>query len=299
MWYYVEDEGTSEGALCYGQDTVFMGSFSAYAVYALNATTGHKIWETQRQDPAGYAGAYGDGKLFVGCQSMHETCYNAATGAVIWNNDDGVANRAFNVWNVCYAYGRVYYHDLGSGTSGATKCYDANTGALLWKVPTYEYIGYYQTVIADGKIYGQESDGSTTTNRESQTVTYDCWDAFTGQLVFSIPNMNIAWQVIAYGCLYISTATLFAGGTTYCLSTALPPADWAMWRGNTENPGISLSYGPRNITAGPSWETKLGGGIISSPVVSNGKLYIGCNDQNVYCLNAYTGAILWKFPTQA
>ncbi len=36
---------------------------------------------------------------------------------------------------------------------------------------------------------------------------------------------------------------------------------------------------------------------LSSPAISNGVLYIGANDDNVYALDAWTGAVLWSFPT--
>ena len=37
--------------------------------------------------------------------------------------------------------------------------------------------------------------------------------------------------------------------------------------------------------------------ISSSMAVANGKVYFGCYDRNIYCLNAATGAELWNFTT--
>jgi outer membrane protein assembly factor BamB len=295
LWTYTMDE-PGNPQLCYGDGKVFMGSYSSQRIYCLNATTGVKIWETARFDAAGYAATYADDRVFVGCQSQHEICYNATTGKVIWDNDDGVANRAFNVWNVAYAYGRVYFHDLGALLTGGTKCYDARTGKKLWSAPTYQWIGYYQTVIGDGKIYGMQSDGSTTTGRPASPVRFSCWDAFTGQEIWGI-NLNVAWPIIAYGCLYLGTGSFMGGGTTYCLSTAKAPQDWSMWRGNVDHPGVTTSTGPSNLTQGPKWTFTAGAGIISSPVIAKGKLYINCNDRYTYCLDAYTGKLIWKFQT--
>jgi outer membrane protein assembly factor BamB len=36
----------------------------------------------------------------------------------------------------------------------------------------------------------------------------------------------------------------------------------------------------------------------SSPAVANGKVYFGSGDGNVYCVDAQTGALLWKFATK-
>ena len=36
---------------------------------------------------------------------------------------------------------------------------------------------------------------------------------------------------------------------------------------------------------------------MSSPAVSDGRLYIGCNDDNLYCINATNSNTLWTFLT--
>jgi len=276
-----------------GGGKAFMGSYSSAIVYALNITTGELLWKTQRPDAAGYAGTYSveNDILVTGCQSQSVIAYNGTTGEVLWWNKEGTGRRAFNVWNGLIAYNRTYWHDLGSGTDGATKCFDLFTGKELWAVATLELIGYYQTVVADGKIYGMQSDKSTTTGRDSWPQRFSCWDAFTGQEIWSIsPESAIAWPTVAYGCLFYTV-----GGITFCVSTATKPADWAMWRGNVDNPGVSSSTGPRDISGGPKWTFGTGNAISSSPVVSNGKMYIGSGDGYIYCLNAYNGSLIWRF----
>jgi outer membrane protein assembly factor BamB len=39
------------------------------------------------------------------------------------------------------------------------------------------------------------------------------------------------------------------------------------------------------------------GGIYSEPAVANGVVYVGSDDYNVYALNARTGAKLWSYTT--
>jgi len=291
IWNYTMDE-PGNPMLAYGEGLVFMGSYSSYTVYAVNASTGEKVWETLLGAQHGYAGCYAEGKLFVACQQQVVYGLNATTGEILWQNREGLKNRGFNVWNVNYAYGRVYTHDLGAGTTGATKCFDADTGELLWASQTLFYIGYYQTVIADGKIYGYQSDYSVTTGREPAPLRFYCWDAFTGEKVWDL-SIAIAWPIIAYGCLYFAD-----GGVVYALSTAYQPDPWSMWRGNVDNPGMTLDRGPTNLGEGPKWTYQAGGGICSSPAVANGKVYIGSNDKHLYCLDAYTGQLVWKFKLQ-
>jgi outer membrane protein assembly factor BamB len=141
------------------------------------------------------------------------------SGEIIWANNDGVAYRAFNVWNGIIAYGRTYWHDLGSGINGATKCLDLETGKELWRARTDMYIGYYQTVCADGKIYGRQSDYSLTTGRDAIPIRFSCWDAYTGAEIWSI-ELTGAWPIIAYGCLFVGTDSNWQSADIVCLSTA-------------------------------------------------------------------------------
>jgi outer membrane protein assembly factor BamB len=76
IWEYIMDE-PGNPLLCAGDGKVFVGSYSSSMIYALDATTGNKIWETARSDAAGYSAAYQDGKLVVGCQSQWIICYDA------------------------------------------------------------------------------------------------------------------------------------------------------------------------------------------------------------------------------
>ncbi|PVX26082.1 MAG: hypothetical protein CW691_02540, partial [Candidatus Bathyarchaeum sp.] len=286
---YVMDE-PGNPMLAYGDGKLMMGSYSSCAVYAIDVTSGEKVWETWVETAMGYMTCYHDGKFFVGTQSMHIYALDSEDGSVIWHNTDGVRNRAFNVWNINYAYGNVYLHDLGAGTTGAQKCFDAETGVMKWASPSLFYIGYYTTVVADGKVYGRQSDYSTTTGREATPINFACWDAFTGEVLWEIQEA-IASPMIAYGCLYF-----MKGSQLWALSTAVAPEDYAMWRGNAEMPSITLNKGPTDLSA-PKWVFTTGAGVISSPVVSDGKLYINSNDRNVYCLDAYTGEPIWTFMT--
>jgi outer membrane protein assembly factor BamB len=45
------------------------------------------------------------------------------------------------------------------------------------------------------------------------------------------------------------------------------------------------------------WSFPTGGKVVSSPTVSNGRVYIGSQDNKMYCLNADNGSFIWSFPT--
>src|SRR2546421_313482 len=56
-------------------------------------------------------------------------------------------------------------------------------------------------------------------------------------------------------------------------------------------------YALNATTGAKKWSFATRGGIESSPAVVNGVVYIGSNDANVYALNATTGAKKWSFAT--
>jgi hypothetical protein len=60
--------------------------------------------------------------------------------------------------------------------------------------------------------------------------------------------------------------------------------------------GYSTSTAPN--TNHTVWIYSLGGGVLdASPVVVDGKVFIGTGDSKVYCLNATTGAHIWNYTT--
>ncbi len=72
--------------------------------------------------------------------------------------------------------------------------------------------------------------------------------------------------------------------------------DWPMWRYNPAHTG----YNPD--TTGPSqlklvWRYQTGGMIRSSPALVGGRLYIGSDDEYLYCLDAADGSLRWKYKT--
>jgi outer membrane protein assembly factor BamB len=50
-------------------------------------------------------------------------------------------------------------------------------------------------------------------------------------------------------------------------------------------------------TGNLAWKYTTGDIVSSSPAVANGKVYVGSQDSNVYCLDASTGNLAWKYTT--
>ena len=71
---------------------------------------------------------------------------------------------------------------------------------------------------------------------------------------------------------------------------------WSIFRGNNQLTGVSRDSIADQFA--PIWSYKTGDQIKSSPVIGQGKVFIGSNDGFVYALNLDTGAKIWRFNTQ-
>ena len=78
-------------------------------------------------------------------------------------------------------------------------------------------------------------------------------------------------------------------------STVDPTDWWPMFHHDLTHTGSSTSTAP--TTNQTLWNYTTGSWVGSSPAVVGGIVYVGSGDQNVYALNAATGAQIWNYTT--
>ncbi|HME52686.1 MAG TPA: PQQ-binding-like beta-propeller repeat protein [Candidatus Lokiarchaeia archaeon] len=71
--------------------------------------------------------------------------------------------------------------------------------------------------------------------------------------------------------------------------------EWPMFHGALNHTGLAKTT-PKQGT-GPIWASNSLGSVFSSPAVTGGRVYVEGDDNNVYCLNATTGAQSWSYTT--
>jgi len=71
--------------------------------------------------------------------------------------------------------------------------------------------------------------------------------------------------------------------------------EWPSFRGDPALNGVAESTLPAQPVL--RWSFQAGKAIVSSPVVAAERLVIGCDDGNVYCLDARTGEKRWTHAT--
>jgi outer membrane protein assembly factor BamB len=281
--------------------------------YAINATTGQLIWR-YKGPGVSYGGelAVADGKVyfqsgeaqyrdpFTGVYGRSETvCLNAYNGNLIWSLpiETGCPYNALIV-----AYGNIYtipnttpqvpgsysYSILGTGSSNELWCignqvtdwpmflgspshntigYGPTNLTLLWKFPTDDQI-FSSPTCANGIVYFGGLDHNI--YAVNANTGAEIWNFTTGFAARS----SVA---VVDGRLYTGTDD----GNIYCLDAATGTQIWKTYAGGVTN-------------------SLLGGGLVnirSSPMVVNGKVYVGALDGNLYCLDANTGNVLWTYQT--
>ncbi len=298
---YVSGSISSGTGIQYGEGRVFPGSFEPHQI-ALNASTGEVLWETETTGAMSFSGSYYKGKLLkAGEQDNIFYCFDAETGEILWKYNPGT-QLGYWVSGSAAAYDMVY--ELNK--DGNLYALDINSGELVWK---YQGPGYLfwpgWPVVADGKVYattGQRVsyDPYTLEYSESEFV---CLDAYTGDLVWKLPIETHSPRdsiAIAYGNLYVIPGFIkemtMDDYITFDEVWAIGTNSWPLWRNNSLNNGAGKA-GPMELNL--RWKFTTNGGVVSTPVAINERIYVGSQDKNVYALDASDGRKIWSFKTEA
>lgn len=294
--------------LCVDTDNKIMlfGSMYDCDVIAIRATDGKVLWKWATRSVNRNA-VYYEGRFILHGLQRTVTCVNSTTGEILWEWIGG--HRTYFGNTGAAGDGLFFAHAIDTPT-GWIGCWNITTGELLWKLPGYYFIGYFSPVYADGKIYYILADGRGLTEAydywaDKGAVNHEfsaCIDALTGKIIWRMPfQMGHYYgtqaggfdshNFIAYGNLYIERF-----GVLYCIGDAAAK-DWSFYRGDVEQSGVTSVRGPTDLSK-VKWKFKTEAPVFATPIVAKGKVYIGSYDQNIYCLDAYTGECIWKFPTK-
>jgi outer membrane protein assembly factor BamB len=265
---------------------------TTHNVYALNMTTGEKLWNYTVSQIVRSALAVADGTVYFGSENGILYALDAATGALKWTYPTGntIARSHPSVAN-----GIVY---IGSYT-GYVYAINAATGQEVWKYDTGDKVRGCPAVV-DGTVYvGSASD------------TMYALDAATGALKWSFltsPAGDIRCSpAVADGKVYFGNQD----DQVFCLDATTGQKIWNYTTGGDVFSSPAVAYGlvyigsddytvyALNMTTGKQvWNYTMDGrAAYASPVVADGLLFMGDYDTGtVYCLNATTGQEVWKLP---
>jgi outer membrane protein assembly factor BamB len=289
---------------------VYTGGDDGYA-YCLDAKTGTLLWKTFVNGSQEFtfgsvvlksSPAVVGGKVYIGSLDGNMYALDANTGSIVWQfKAKGPIESS-----PAAAYNAVYF-TTQEPDAGMLYKLDSNTGAIVWKqnIPyEHQFTGGDEMLgspsVANGMVFATANIrtyyGINDTNGAIVwTVTDPAATEFVvlapiyvnGQLYiidkFDIKSINAItgdtiWSFFTGDELYISPS--YADNKIYVVTSQRD-----IFILDTNNKGAKLAT---YTTPSSSW---------SSPTIANGRLYIGCNDWNLYCFSNLENYISKPNPT--
>jgi outer membrane protein assembly factor BamB len=266
-------------------------------VYALNATTGSKVWSYTTPVEIYSSPAVSGGIVYIGSDNDYVYALNATTGSYVWSYETGTclyAATSCTVFSSPAVSGGIVY--VGS-KDDYVYALNATTGSYVWSYETGNAVRS-SAAVSGGIVYvGSEDDKVYALNA---TTGAFLWNYTTGNAVDSSP-------AVSGGIVYVGSED----DKVYALNATTGSKVWNYTTGAEiySSPAVSGGilyvgsadgnvYALNATTGSKVWSYTTGNAIYySSPAVSGSTVYIGSFDDKVYALNATTGAFLWNYTT--
>jgi len=187
--------------------------------------------------------------------------------------------------------GRIYVSDDSS--DDFYYCLDASDGSLIWSADVGDGLTDASAAIYENKIY------------LVRTNFLYCLNTFDGSQIWSEYISDGNSPFVEDGVVYVSkygglVHAFDADDGTQLWYTNLGPAVWTAptisgdllycARGNTSYGLSALNKNDGTIV----WDFDAPDHVKSSPCVADGKVFFGCDNQELYALDALTGEQLWQ-----
>jgi outer membrane protein assembly factor BamB len=215
--------------------------------------------------------------------------------------DGEASNSAERLWNfstkdtVWSSPVVVDGHVIFGSTDGHVYCLNVSNGQAIWRYPFARTADFSSPAIGEDHLFIGSSDGNLT-----------CIDINNGAVLW-MTNLNGAvWGSPLYinGGVYVGSKD----SNFYCVLASTGEIVWkcptvaAIGSSPAYEDGIvyfSSNYEVHAVNTSNGhelWRTFTASGD-NTPALYNGRLYIGSGDGDILCLNAYTGAVIWKYTT--
>jgi outer membrane protein assembly factor BamB len=133
---------------------------------------------------------YGDGKVFPGSNLPHQMALDAKNGSVLWD----VQTKTAMLFSGCYSDGKFF---RGGTFDNTFYCFNAQTGAILWRLNPGTQDGYWcsGSAAAYGMVYALNKDGHL--------------------YALDISDGHVVWNYTANMTLYFPGYPVVADGKVY------------------------------------------------------------------------------------
>jgi outer membrane protein assembly factor BamB len=299
IWNFTT-QGAVESSPAVANGKVYTGGDDGY-VYCLDAYNGALIWRTFVNGDLPYtygslvlksSPAVSGDKVYIGSLDGYLYALNVNNGNVDWKFETGGPILS----SPAVSDGAVYFTSE-EPTTGALYKLDANSGAVLWK----QLFPYEYQFTGGTEMMGSPSVAAGMVFASSDLRTYYGINATTGDIVWTFANPS-AMEFIVSSPIYVNGELFIIDkfSITSLDATNGHPI-WNFFTGDelyvspsyadgkiysvTSQRHIFILDATNNGTILASYTTPSSGW--SSPTISNGRLYVGNHDWNVYCLTNY------------
>lgn len=279
---------SSSPAVSHGR--VYIGSWDRN-IYCFDMDTGTILWNYSTLSEITSSPAVADGKVYVGSQDTKLYCLDAIDGSFQW---------AFRTDFIVETSPTVVDDKVFFGSSdGSLYCLDADDGSLVWEYETNSVIVSSPAVV-DEKVYIGIVNGN-----------FVCLNSNTGGVLWIYPLTSGIYSSPA-----VEDGKVFFGANdyyVYCLDADNGSLLWnydaqsevhsspaiaydLLFIGTSDGRMLCLQQDTGNFV----WSYTISGSVESSPAVGDGKVYFATDPccgftSYFFCLNAYTGALLWSY----
>lgn len=261
---------------------------------ALDLATGVEKWRSPTPEAAVGAAAIAEGIVVVNTKQGMVYAVSLATGARLWTYDaaEGLDTHSSSLWAPpTVADGFVYI-----AVQGNFAALDLVTGVPSWERdpqdPSYHWLGSLAAVAV--------GDGSAVA-AFNRTRGLASWSATTGASLWDARDSRMtainSSPVIDNGTVYFINSS----GQVYAGTLAADAAHVFRQTWRTDLFPTPVPYQPNDAAGNPVTQDACFGGanewhyaVMATPAIANGKLFVASQWNDLFALDAATGAILWR-----
>lgn len=282
VWEFKVENGAFESTPTVVDGVVYIGDLDD-RVFALDLTSGKRLWEFKADIGFYAAPAVKDGRVFVGNLDGFFYCLNADSGELIWQFEAGATIDG----------GANFYQDnvIFGSQDAHLYCLNRESGELVWKHEIDDQIRCSPTVV-DNRAFVAGCDGVL------HMVDLDNGKSLGGVVIDSPTGVTPAAtdQFAFFGTEQVGF---------YCVDWKAEKISWnyqdplgpASTRSNPAVTAGHVVFGARNrkvISLEPktgkvNWQFEARGPIDSSPVIANDRVFVGADDRRMYILDLSNG----------
>lgn len=284
-WKVTVGDGVATPALAGGKLYVFSRQGNNEMTRCLDATTGQEIWQDKHdvgafrgRGDSGFPGpraspTVAEGKVLTLGVEGNLSCLDAATGKVVWRNDDYKGNHPqFHTSSSPIVVDGLCIAQLGGERDGAIVAYDLATGKEKWKW-TGDGTAYASPVLLP--INGIQA---VVTQTARHVVAVNAAD---GRLLWQTP--------------FVPGGMPGGGrGRSYNAATPMVQDQTVIYSGGGRGTkAIQFEKQGDNLTAKELWNNPSISVQFNTPVLKDGRVFGLTQNDDLFCLDANTGKTLW------